>query len=272
MRRSGSDPFGERDAGVLAKLARGSAASLANAIDFERERRIARALTRGFVPDSLPEVPGYDVGLLYEPAAKQPAGGDLYGAWRLSGGRVGMLVGDVAGKGVETAGLSAMARFFIEARSWDCANPAEILREASRMLVTRLPEDTFVTAFLAVIDGGEVRYANAGHLAPIVLRTEGSLEPAYSGALPLGINEDPWLADEALELQPGDLMFAFTDGLVEARENGELFGERRLSGAVARLADPELDMGGLVRAVHQHVREWAGALTDDVVALALRRR
>ena len=96
---------------------------MANAMDFDRERRIARALTRGFVPDALPDLPDWELGLLYEPAAHQPAGGDLYGAWDVPGGEVALLVGDVAGKGVETAALSAMARFFIEARSWDCPGP-----------------------------------------------------------------------------------------------------------------------------------------------------
>ena len=71
---------------MLSRLARSSAAAIANAIDFERERRIARSLTRGFVPDSLPEFGGYEIGLLYEPAARQPAGGDLYGAWALPRG------------------------------------------------------------------------------------------------------------------------------------------------------------------------------------------
>ena len=86
--RLGGAPFEQHEVDVLGTLARSSAAAIANAIDFERERRIARSLTRGFVPDSLPELTGYEVGLLYEPAARQPAGGDLYGAWALPRGEV----------------------------------------------------------------------------------------------------------------------------------------------------------------------------------------
>ena len=105
---------------LLVRLARSSAGAIANAIDYQRERRIARALTLGFVPESLPELPGYETGLLYAPAANEPTGGDVYGAWPVAGGdAVAVLVGDVAGKGVETASLSSMVRFFIEARSWD---------------------------------------------------------------------------------------------------------------------------------------------------------
>ena len=131
------------------KLARSSAAAIANAIDFQRERRIARALTLGFVPESLPRLPGYETGLLYAPAANEATGGDVYGAWPVGGGdSVAVLVGDVAGKGVETAALSAMVRFFVEARSWDSLCPAKVLEQANSMLLGRLPRDAFVTAFL----------------------------------------------------------------------------------------------------------------------------
>jgi hypothetical protein len=93
--------FGEEDLDLLVKLARSSAAAIANAIDFQRERRIARALTLGFVPESLPALPGYETGLLYAPAANEATGGDVYGAWPVGdGGSVAVLVGDVAGKGV----------------------------------------------------------------------------------------------------------------------------------------------------------------------------
>ena len=131
------ESFGEDDLELLVKLARSSAAAIANAIDFQRERRIARALTLGFVPESLPEVAGYDTGLLYAPAANEPTGGDVYGAW--GRGEVAVLVGDVAGKGVETAALSAMVRFFVEARSWDTLSPAKVLEQANAMLLGRLP-------------------------------------------------------------------------------------------------------------------------------------
>ncbi len=81
------DHFGEDDLELLVKLARSSAAAIANAIDFQRERHIARALTLGFVPESLPELPGYETGLLYAPAANEATGGDVYGAWPLAGRR-----------------------------------------------------------------------------------------------------------------------------------------------------------------------------------------
>ena len=133
------DRFGNEDLELLVQLARSSTAAIANAIDFERERRIARALTLGFVPESLPELPGYETGLLYSPAAGEPTGGDIYGIWKLPDGDVALLIGDVAGKGVETAALSAMVRFFVEARSWDETSPATVLAQTNAMLGGRLP-------------------------------------------------------------------------------------------------------------------------------------
>ena len=264
------DRFGEDDLELLAKLARSSAAAIANAIDFHRERRIARALTQGFVPESLPELPGYETGLLYAPAANEATGGDVYGAWPVGGGEsMAVLVGDVAGKGVETAALSAMVRFFIEARSWDSLSPAEVLEQANAMLLGRLPQDAFVTAFLGILSRDSLTYCNAGHLPPLHVRG-GAARPLESHGLPLGVLESITYSSSELMLERGDLVFAHTDGLIEARRSGEMYGEDRLAQVVVSAAatHPPTE---LVRAVHEDVSEWADAISDDAVALALRR-
>jgi len=265
--------FDSREVELIQAVARMAAAAMANALDFDRERRVAQALTRGFVPASPPEVPGCEIGFLYEPAEKQVAGGDLYGSWTLPGGEVAVLVGDVAGKGVRTAALSAMARFFIEARSWDSIDPAKTLAQAGTMLSTRLPGDTFITASFGLLDAeGLLRYANAGHLRPLVLRAGGELTEAHGAGLPLGISPSPEYETHELALAPGDLVLGFTDGLVEARRGSELLGNERLQGIVRAAAGRAGDVQELVRLVHHDVREWAGGLSDDVVLLGLKRR
>ena len=223
--------FGRHELRLLARLARSSAAAIANAIDFDRERRLARALTLGFVPESLPALAGYDTGLLYAPALGEPTGGDVYGAWLLPDGDIAVLVGDVAGKGVENAALSAMVRFFVEARSWDTRSPAAVLEQANSMLMGRLPPDTFVTAFYGVLSPDSLLWAGAGHWPPLHVSGSGVrvLEPH---GLPLGIDRSPGYGESALELAPGDLVFAFTDGLVEARCDAETYGIGRLAEAV----------------------------------------
>ncbi|HEX6651378.1 MAG TPA: GAF domain-containing SpoIIE family protein phosphatase [Thermoleophilaceae bacterium] len=262
--------FSEDDLELLVKLARSSAAAIANAIDFQRERRIARALTLGFVPESLPRLPGYETGLLYAPAANEATGGDVYGAWPVGNGEsVAVLVGDVAGKGVETAALSAMVRFFIEARSWDSLCPGKVLEQANAMLLGRLPRDAFVTAFLGILTSDSLRYTNAGHLPPLHVRGD-LLRPLESHGLPLGVMEDQTYTWTELELERGDLVFAHTDGLIEARRAGEMYGAGRLARFVAGAAASHSPKK-LVRAVHEEVTGWADGISDDAVALALRR-
>jgi GAF domain-containing protein len=264
------DRFTDDDLELLVKVARSSAAAIANAIDFQRERRIARALTLGFVPESLPRLPGYETGLLYAPAANEATGGDVYGAWPVGDGEnVAVLVGDVAGKGVETAALSAMVRFFVEARSWDSLCPAQVLGQANSMLLGRLPRDAFVTAFFGILTSDSLRYTNAGHLPPLHVRGD-TLRPLESHGLPLGVLESQEYAWTELELEPGDLVFAHTDGLIEARRAGEMFGADRLARFVAGAAASQSPKE-LVRAVHEEVTGWADGISDDAVALALRR-
>lgn len=274
VKRLHGKPFSGRDIELLGTLARMGAAAMANATDFERERRVARALTSAFVPSAPLDIPDYEVGLLYEPAEHQPAGGDLFGAWTLPGGDVAVVVGDVAGKGPETAALSAMARFFIEARSWDCSSPAEVLAQAATMLHDRLPRDTFVTAVFGVFSENTIRYANAGHLPAMVLSQRGEIREAPGHGLPLGIEESPSYREHELSLEPGDLVMGVTDGLPEARRQGELYGYERLKETVREAAGPGVSPQELLRTVYETVRAWAdgNGLSDDAAALVLRRR
>jgi serine phosphatase RsbU (regulator of sigma subunit) len=194
----------------------------------------------------------------------------VYGAWTLPDGDIAVLVGDVAGKGVANAALSARVRFFVEARSWDTRSPAAVLEQANAMLIGRLPPDTFVTAFYGVLSPGQLLWAGAGHLPPILVSGScvRALEPH---GLPLGIDASPGYGESELELAPGDLVFAFTDGLVEARRESETYGARRLATIVGTLAQ-SLKPEDLVSAVHDEIADWSGGLDDDAVALALRRR
>jgi hypothetical protein len=264
------DRFDDATLDLLARLAGASATAIANAIDFQRERQIARSLTLGFVPEPLPALPGCETGLLFAPALGEPTGGDLYGVWQLRGGEVAALVGDVAGKGIETAGLSAMVRFFIEARSWDTESPARILEQTDAMLAGRLPSATFVTAFLAVLAPGSLRWASAGHLPPLRL-SKGETRELEGTGLPLGVEEGSTYDERVLEVVDGDLVFAYTDGLVEARRGGEPYGADRLAALVTSLAG-DLAPQALAKRVHEEVVAWSGGLGDDAVALALRRR
>src|SRR4051812_5748014 len=267
-----AEDVGRFDAGtleVLVAFARTVAGAIANALDFQRERRVAHALTRGFVPGPAPALPGLQLGLVYEPAGHDVGGGDVFGAWTLPSGAAAVLIGDVSGKGLEVAALSAMVRFFVEALTWDSERPGEVFVRTAALLRNRLPSASFVSAFMAVIDGGRLRYANAGHGSTFMLPAAGGERALRATGLPLGVEDGGW--DEAEEpFEVGDVLFAATDGLAEARREGAFFGEARLPGLLAEHAR-RLGPEALVARVRAEVEAWTPPLDDDVVILAVRR-
>jgi GAF domain-containing protein/GNAT superfamily N-acetyltransferase len=259
--------FGEAERERLEALARPAAGAIANALDFQRERRIADALTRGFIPRQ-DDIPGFELGLVYEPAGHEVGGGDIFGVWTLPSGALAVLVGDVSGKGLEVAALSSMVRFFVEARTWDSERPAEVLAQTDRLLRGRLPSGSFVAAFMGVIAGGRLRWANAGHAPPILLGPAGERVLKATG-VPLGVDDEPRYGERDDAFGTGDVLFAATDGLIEARREGVLFGDERLREVLAEhaLRSPPDE---LVTIVRREVEAWTPDLDDDLVLLALR--
>nr|MBA3746741.1 SpoIIE family protein phosphatase [Solirubrobacterales bacterium] len=264
--------LGEREVALLQSLARPAAGAIANALEFQHEQRIAKALTRGFIPDTAPDLDGFDLGLVYEPAGHDLSGGDIFGFWRLPGGALAVLVGDVSGKGLEVAAVSAMVRFFIEARTWDSGRPSTVLEQTNAILRSRLPGGVgLVTAFLGIVDDGVLCYANAGHVPPVVVgRDHEPLELRKTG-LPLGVQDSTRFAHRELEFGAGELLFASTDGLTEARRNGEQFGQTRLTKLVGEHA-ATLSPQALVELAYASALAWTPQLTDDVAIIALRPR
>jgi GAF domain-containing protein len=262
------DHFGDNHLEVLQAFGRSAAAAIANALDFQRERRVANALTRGFVWRPDPSPAGVQLGVVYEPAGEALGGGDVFGCWRLPSGGVALLVGDVMGKGIEVAALSAMVRFFVEARAWDCQRPADVLAQTHALLRGRLPHGGFVTAFLAYVERGGVSYANAGHGPALVVRADGGLSELAATGLPLGVAEEPSYHDADAALGPEDVIFLATDGLTDARREGEPFGATRLAQVLSDAAG--LPPQELVEVLQRELEAWAPQVDDDVVILAAR--
>lgn len=270
-----ADPDPRRcDDALLARMVafgRAAAGAIANALDFQRERRVAHALTRGFVPGPLPLLDDFEAGLVYAPAGRMAGGGDFFGLWRVPGGALALLLGDVSGKGLEVAAISAMVRFFAEARTHDDADPARVLAETDALLRGRLPGTVFVPTVMAVLDAREIRWCNAGHPAPVILGPDGAVRPLERTALPLGLDEDERPRTASAPFRPGDVLFGSTDGLTEARREGRQFGDERLGPLLAehgRTLAPDV----LVERIHREAQAWSPTLDDDVVVVALRRR
>jgi sigma-B regulation protein RsbU (phosphoserine phosphatase) len=238
----------------------------------DEELRVAQALQIAMLPTEFLRHPAYEMFGIMSPARE--VGGDFYDYLALDDRRVLIAIGDVSGKGVPPAFFMVLTRTLIQNLATPEGSPADLLRFVNGRLCTSNPQNLFVTVFCAVLDTetGELRYANAGHNPPFRLSAEG--EPAVlpsTGDMALGVLEDQDYTEARAVLEPGELLFLYTDGLTEAfSPAGELFGEGRLARAVARGRD--LSMQALVVEVIEAVEGFAAGLeqADDATCLALR--
>ena len=269
--RAAEGGFAEGATERLVAFAPVAAAAVANALDYERERRVARALTAGFVPERPPALDPFEIGFLYEPAGRVASGGDVFGIWTLPGGGLGLLVGDVSGSGLEVAATAAMVRFFVEARTFDSSSPAAVLAQTTAILRGRLPEELFVPALLAIVEGRRLRWCNAGHPPGVLLRADGGEEELGTTGLPLGIDEAARYEERESTLEAGDVLVAATDGLWEARRERVQFGDARLRPLLAEHGR-SLAPQALVARLRDEADRWSPNLHDDLVILAVRVR
>lgn len=254
----------------VTELKRAQDAVLANARAAERQRQIATALQENFV-HPLPVVPGLELAVLSLPASRDElVGGDFHDVFRLSGGRVVALIGDVAGKGARAAGLTETVRSGVRTLAPISPAPGFILSHVNRMLLEEDEHRQLVTALLVVLDpqSGLASAASAGHPPAVHLTAAGcnTVEPVYG--LPLGALEQSFAATE-FTVAPGDALVLYTDGLTEARRRGELFGERRVLDVVR--AAPTAEPAELIERLRDAVVAWASELQDDLQILVLRR-
>jgi len=258
------------------------ALELADRVTMKRDLEIAREIQQWLVPDKAPAVPGFDTAFATRP--QNTVAGDYFDAFlRLlrdaSGTRpLLIVVADVAGKSVPAALLMATFQASLHALSSTPAPLREVVAGLDRYARAHsLDGRRFTTAFLAEINPQtrEMRYTNAGHNAPILRRASGQVERLSAGGPPFGIplfSENEFHYEStSIQLRPGDLLFIFTDGLVEAVDDGgEEFGESRLMPCI-QSAPPEPAAGTLERVMTQ-VNTFVGYARqhDDITCLVLR--
>jgi hypothetical protein len=252
-----------------ARLAAAISAALENARMYEEQQRIAAILQENFIHEP-PVVEGLELGVTamtaYEP---ELVGGDFSEVFATDDSHVVVLIADVAGKGVRAAGLTETVRSAVRAFATIEPSPALILARANELLRRFDPDEPHVTAFVAVLDPatGELRYASAGHPAPIHLSALACRPLAVAFGPPLGSFAHDYVdAQTVLTLE--DYLVLYTDGVTEARRGPELFGEARLVELVAELR------GGSAQQVADGVRDAAlsfgGRLRDDLQVVVLR--
>ncbi len=200
---------------------RTAAADRDRLVALERDLKIASSIQRSFLPTDPPADDGRSCFALH--AAMIPAqevGGDFYDHFWLDEGRLGVVIGDVSGKGVPAALLMAVTRTLLRACVPRGDDPGACLEEVNRLLLRDTSADRFVTLFYAVLDAhrGELRYANAGHNPPLLLRAAGTVEPLPGSGLVVGIVPKTTYETRTVRIEPGDRLFLYTDGIPEAMD------------------------------------------------------
>jgi hypothetical protein len=265
--------FTVRDAVLLDQLAGVAAVAISNARLYERERTIARTLQRSLRPGELPHVPGLAAAVRFRPAGENiELGGDFYDLYRARDGGWAALIGDVQGKGPDAAAVTALARHTLRAAATYEHSPSAVLTLLHRALREQRSDDRFITVAYAhmqvAVEHVRLELACGGHPLPLVVHRDGTVEAVGRLGTLLGTDIDPLLADVTVELDLGDVLVLYTDGVTEVRRRRtEIFGSNELLELLqgcgglspAEVAD---------RVEHAVLTASDGELRDDVAILA----
>ncbi len=244
----------------------------------ERERleievQLARQIQQTFIPDSLPQVEGWEFAARWKTARQ--VGGDFYDVFDLPDKRVGLFIADVADKGMPAALFMALTRTLVRAAVMEIEAPAEALRRVNDLLVPDTKQGMFVTAVYAVLDfeKNELTYVNAGHNPPLWIKSNGSaFERLTRTGVALGASGEAHYEQRVIRLSPDDSVLFYTDGLTESFNNdGDLYGEARLTEAI--LANRCSSASHLMDVVEKSLLDFAQDVppADDLTMLAVRR-
>ncbi len=286
FRTSKDAPFQETDRTLLELFASQAAIVIENTELYkmrlakerlDTELDDARRVQRRLIPETPPHVPGFQIAAFWHPANQ--VSGDYYDFIEMPEGRWGFVIGDVTGKGLDSALFMANTRSVIRASAGIGGTPVEIIARANDTLANDSPTGMFVTLFFGILDPRARRfsYVNAGHNKPLLRRAAtGKIEILQGGNRALAITPQfPYTSSEVV-LEHGDLIVLYTDGVTEATaEDNTLFGEHRLTAALMDCGDASYRSNSakqMIREIDQRVRDFIGAQpqSDDITLVALR--
>ncbi len=247
---------------------------------FERERRAEQTLSQGdlapvawadrLAPDDLPDFAGYEVGRVYQ-AGEGVMAGDFFDVFRISPTRVAALVGDVAGRGIESSITAFQAKYLLRVFLGQFRDPAQALEELNAQMASIERSEEFISAVLVVFDAEAqaMRYASAGHPAAWIWH-EKEVQPLRATGPLLMLDASSTYFSREIPLDAGDTVLMYTDGLAEVRYGDAQFGEDRIAQHLRR--DPTVSPDVLCKTLLEAARDFAdGTVSDDVAILAVRR-
>jgi serine phosphatase RsbU (regulator of sigma subunit) len=267
---------GRQVAGEIVDTALSIAGQAALAIDnarlYGQQKAFADTMQRSLLPQEPPALPGLEIGDVYESAARLEVGGDVYDYVILPDGRLAVVLGDVTGHGVDATADMAMAKFVFRSLAREHTVPGEFLAVANDVVSSEIGAGRFITMLELVVDlaRGEVACAGGGHPEPRLVLPDGAVTGIAAKGLALGIEGGQTYETVTVDFPPGAIVVAYTDGVVEARRAGELYGVARLDALLAEqrsLPPQELALAALAAC-----REWTGGeLSDDVALVVIKR-
>ena len=272
--------YSNDDLELLMSYSRASAPSIERALLYAEnvsgrritsELEVARQVMSGLLPSDAPRLDGFDIAAVIEPAYE--VGGDYYDFIPLGNDRWAFAMADVSGKGAPAALVVAAMRATLYTLAKRELALRAILQRANEFIhASTGPKAKYVTLFYRVLDAQTRRfiYINAGHLPPIVLRKNGDVELLRSGGFPLGFFDNPRYFEQFVQLESGDLLCLYTDGITEATNaEDEDYGRSRLLGVLKE--HQSAAAAEVCRTVLSDVRRFSGgAPTDDATVLVIR--
>ena len=241
-------------------------------VALQQELDIATVIQTSILPKTFPKRKEFDIYAKMLPAKE--VGGDLYDFFLIDKYRLGVVIGDVSGKGIASALLMAVCKTLLKATAYKGMPADNILSEVNNILVDESPSNMFVTVFYGVLDirNGAFEYSNGGHNPPYLISNDGNVKQLDNiGGLLLGAMKDAEYESSVIMIQPGESLFFYTDGVTEAfNKYNEEFQDTRLSKILEN--KNSLRSNDLVKEVFENVKIFSNGTeqSDDITCLALK--
>lgn len=238
----------------------------------ETEVQLARQIQQTFLPDSLPQIEGWQFAARWKTARQ--VGGDFYDVFDLPNNKLGLFIADVADKGMPAALFMALTRTLVRAAVLEAETPADVLKRVNDLLIPDTRQGMFVTAVYAVLDldKNELTYVNAGHNPPLWIKNDGTIKRLTRTAVALGVLLNDPVKQQTIKLESSDSVLLYTDGLTESfNYEHEFYGEARLTNAI--IENQYSSAGDLLDVVEKSLLEFVQDMppADDLTMLVVRR-
>jgi phosphoserine phosphatase RsbU/P len=285
-----SGAFTQDDLELLSAIASNAAIAIENARLYqvaiekgrmERDLQIVHQIQASLLPKEIPQLEGWKFSASWQPANQ--VAGDYYDFIPLDEGHIGLVIADVADKGVPASFFMAISRNILRTCAREYQAPHEILSVANRLICAESTSGYFITLFFARLSllSGELCYVNAGHPPPYLHHGSQahSLEPLFHTGIPLGIDEAFTYEQRQVTLNPGSLLVCYTDGINEAMDSHqEQFGLERLQQVIEdnysfTPQEQAVSSANMLNAIHQSVSSWSAGTEqyDDITLLIAHR-